>query len=136
MAVFGCLINEINKCPTSFTDATAQSCSAMLDVCTSYDKKKDDFPASLYALPTGAVVDQAAKISKYKEEKAPTTQTGVTCKADVGKMQTADDLCAVIVNLISNARAANVDSGASMRSAAIMDALDEFDWSNCKIGNR
>lgn len=134
MAVFGSLIDEINKCSTSFTDTSVASCSAMIDVATSYAKKKDDFLASLYALPTKAIVEQASKITKMNEEKAKTQQTGQTCKQDVDSMKTVDDLCSVIVNLISNARIATMDTGASMRSSAIMNALEEFDWNKCKIG--
>ena len=46
MAVFGCLINEINKCSASITDASISSCANMINVCTTYAKKKDDFVAS------------------------------------------------------------------------------------------
>ena len=135
LAVFGCLINEINKCCASFTDASISSCATMIDVCNSYAKKKDDFLASLHALPIKSITDQALKLTRNKEEKAATKATGASCKADVDKMKTVDDLCAVVVTLISNARAASGDTGASMRVAAIFNALDDFDWAKCKIGN-
>ena len=108
----------------------------MINVCNSYAEKKGDFLASLHALPTKSITDQASKLSKSKEERAETKATGASCKADVDQMKTADDLCAVVATLISNARAASGDTGASMRVADIFNALEDFDWGKCKIGNR
>ena len=136
MAVFGCLINEIDKRCASFTDTTISSCAAMINVCNSYAKKKGDFLASPHALPTKSITDHASKLSKNKQERAETKATGSSCEADVDQMKTVDDLCAVVVTLISNARAASGDTGASMRVAAIFNALGDFDWATCKIGNR
>ena len=134
MAVVGCLIYEINLFPTSFADASITACASMCDVCATYAKRKDDFLASPHAIPTKEMAEEASNLEMTKVEKDATLKTGDACKADVDQMKTVGDLCDVVVSLISNARAANGDTGSSMRSAAILHALVEFDRSSTKIG--
>lgn len=134
MTVFGCLIYEMNQCATTMNEANLMSCASMIDVCRSYANVKDDFQASLNALPLKQVIAESDKLKRAEEARSATQRTGEACKSDVQKMANPEDLCATVVTLITNARASASDQTASMRTAAIMAALTEFDWSKLQKG--
>ena len=50
MAVFGCVIYELNKCADAFSEANVIACAKMSKICSSYAEKKDDFRSSLQAI--------------------------------------------------------------------------------------
>ena len=128
MTVFGCLIYELNQCATTMNDANITTCAAMIDVRTSYANVKDDFQSSLSALPVRQVTLEAERLKRAEESRNASQRTGEAVKSDVNSMATADDLCATVVNLFTNARASYSDTTCSMRTAAIMSALEEYDW--------
>ena len=134
MAVFGCLIYELNKCDESFSEANVSACAWVVTVCSSYADKKDDFRSSMQARPLKSVLAESKKLLRYKEEKLSTSQTAEACKRAVTSMATVKDLCAVIANLVTNAKASEQDNGASMRCSSILNALEEFKRADCKIG--
>ena len=134
MAVFGCLVYDLNKCAESFSEASGTACARRVAVCSSYAGKKDDFRPSLQSLPLKSVLAESKKPARYKEDKLATSQTAEACKKAVTSMATVQDLCAVIANLATNAKADKQDTGASMRCSAILNALEEFSWCECKIG--
>ena len=134
MTVFGCLIYELNQCATTMNDANISSCAAMIAVCTSYADVKDDFQSSLKALPVRQVTMEAERLKRAEEARNASQRTGEAVKNDVNNMSTAEDLCSTVVNLITNARASESDQTCSMRTAAIMSALEEYDWQKLSKG--
>ena len=133
MAVFGCQVYALNKCAESFSEANVAECARMVKVCSSYAEKKDDFRSSLQALPLETVLGESKKLSQYAEEKLATSQTAEACRKAVTSMVTVQDLCSVVANLVTNAKTARHDNAASMRCSAILNALEEFEWPECKI---
>ena len=115
MAVFGCQIYELNKCAEAFSEINALSCARMITICASYADKKDDFRPNLRALPLKTVLGESKKLTRYKQDKVATAQTAEACKKAVSSMTTVHDLCAVVVNLVANAKSPKKDTGASMR---------------------
>ena len=134
MTVCGCLIYALNKCATTLNDANVMACAIMIEVCESYARLKGDFQSSLHALPLKQVTMESERLKRAQEARNATQKTGQNCKADVDKMTTPDDLCATIVLLIANAMASSSDQTASMRTASIMCALDEYDWNKLNNG--
>ena len=134
MAVFGCVIYELNKCADAFSEANVIACAKMAKICSSYAEKKDDFRSSLQALPLKTVLEEAKRLEQYQEDKRATSETAEACKSSVTTMKTAHDLCAVVVNLVTNAKSTRQDTAASMRSQAILTALEQFDWAKNDLG--
>ena len=128
MAVFGCLIYELNQCATTMNDTNISTCAAMIDVCTTYANVKDDFQSSLNALPVKQVTQEAERLKRAEDTRNASKRTGKTVKEDVNSMTTSEDLCATVVKLITNARASETDQTSSMMTAAIMSALEEYEW--------
>ena len=133
MAVFGCQVYALNKCAESFSESNVKECARMVKVCSSYAEKKDDFRPSLHALPLKTVLEESKKLNQYAEDKLATSQTAEACRKAVTAMVTVQDLCSVVVNLVTNAKTARHDNAASMRCSAILNALEEFEWPECKI---
>ena len=128
MTVFGCLIYTLNQCATTMSDVNVRACATMIEVCTSYANVKDDFQSSIRALPLKQVTAEYEKLKRAQEAKKVTENAGESCKADIDKMASADDLCTTIVSIITCARAASTDQTASMKTASIIHALEEFGW--------
>ena len=106
----------------------------MIEVCTSYANVKDDFQSSLNALPIRQVTMESERLKRAEETRNASQRTGEAVKNDVNNMSTSDDICAEIVNLITNARASASDPTCSMRTAALMSALEEFEWQKLSKG--
>ena len=115
-------------------DSNIMTCAAMIEVCTSYANVKGDFQSSLNALPLKQVSMESERLKRDGETRNASHRTGEAAQADVNNMATSDDLCATIVTLIANAMASASDPTCSMRTAALMSALGEFDWAKLSGG--
>ena len=134
MTVFGCLIYAMNQCATTLNDANVLACANMIQVCESYANVKDDFQSCLKALPLTQVTLESDRLNRAFEAKNVTQKAGQNCKDDVEKIKTPDDLCAVIVSLITNAMASASDPTASVKTSSLMCALEDYDWKNLDSG--
>ena len=133
MAVFGCQIYELSKCAAAVSETNVLACARMIEIRDAYADKRDDFRPTLQALPMKTVLEESKKLTRYKEDKLATSQTAEACENAVSSMTTVRDLCDVVVNLASNAKSPNQDTGASIRWSAILSALEEFEWGKCEI---
>ena len=115
-------------------DANVLSCAAMIDVCSSYAAVKEDFMSSMHAIPLKQVKSEASRLKRTEEARSATQRTGESHNQNVDGVATSEDLCAILVTLITNARASANDQEASMNTAAIMCALEEFNWEKLKKG--
>ena len=77
---------------------------------------------------------EAERLKRAEEARSATQRTGEVRKADVNNMASSDDLCAAVVSLIANARDSSSDQTVSMKAAAIMSALEEFQRCNLSKG--
>ena len=134
MTVFGCLIYALNQCANTLNDANVMACANMIQVCESYASVKDDFQSCLKALPLDQVKLESEKLNRAIEAKSATQKTGQNCKGDVDKIKTPDDLCAIIVSLITNAIASGNDATASVKTSSLICALGDYDWSKLNSG--
>ena len=112
-------------------DANVMACAGMIGVWTSYANVKGDLQSSLNALPVKQVAMEAERLKRAEEARSATQRTGELRNADVGDMASSEDLRAAVFSLIANAGASSSDQTASAKAAAIMSALEEFQW--CKL---
>ena len=91
---------------------------------------KGDFQSLLKSLPTKAIQDESLKLKRILDAKTQTNNKGDNCKKEVGDMKTIEQVCSVIVTLVTNAKLVKTDDAAKTRCYAILDALGEFKWTS------